>query len=184
MVSTLPRPVVIDWPTPVTAPAVTMLMPPTLRLNTPSGACTVKLPPRVRAAGSLAEPWARLASFNDNSPPSTSSPWRLTGLSTAGSGGASSLLLIRPTSSSGNSGKPLKPAVGKPICGSTRPATSSRMTKVCPPPSAPGAPPVPGPAAVGSASWVGSAPAAMACWSFSTSVSCAWLGVVDSDVST
>jgi hypothetical protein len=51
MVRILPRPVTMDCPTPVTTPAVTTLMPPTLRLYTPSGATTLKLPLCVSAAG-------------------------------------------------------------------------------------------------------------------------------------
>ena len=81
-----------------------------------------------------------------------------------------------PTSRLASSGKPLKPAVGKPTTGSTRAPTSSSMTKLWPPPSAPVALGLPEPAAVASALWVGSSPAAIACWIRSTSLNCASLG--------
>ncbi|MND84552.1 hypothetical protein D3C80_764460 [compost metagenome] len=184
-----------DCAKPAATPPLITLIPPMLRLVSPSGALMVKVPLRVSEPSFLNEPSVRLASLTVRSPFCPDRPSKLTGLFgtcgvTGGTTGVSAATVLLSglafRRSSGSSGMPLKPAVGKPMVGSTRPPTSSSMTKLWPLPWTPPGTPlvVDGPAAVASAVWVGSSPAAMAFCSCSTSVSCAWLGVTASDKST
>ncbi|MCY1358085.1 hypothetical protein D9M69_446030 [compost metagenome] len=187
MVKVLPRGEVIDCGKPAATPPLIKLIAPMLRLVSPSGALMVKVPLRVSETSFLAEPSARLASLTVRSPFCSDRPTKVTGLfgtcgGTTGASSATAMSGLTLRRSSGNSGMPLNPAVGKPMTGSTRPPTSSSMTKLWPLPGMPPGTPVvmAGPAAVASAVWVGSSPAAMAFCSCSTSVSCASLGVTAS----
>ncbi|MNN27743.1 hypothetical protein D3C81_1412860 [compost metagenome] len=151
IVRVLPRAEVIVCGKPTATPPLMMLTPPMLRLCKPSGAEMLKVPFWVKAPGLLAEPLARLASNKVSSPPATDRPDKVTGWFSGNCGvtGNSGLMGVtgvngliegpvpvssppssgEPATRSGtNSGMPLKPAVGNPMTGSTRPATSSSRT--------------------------------------------------------